>query len=47
MKLLKDYKGVAVFFAVITAINLVWVLSYQRPSEQHQVQNERVIVANV
>lgn len=47
MKLLKNYKGVAAFFLVITALNLVWLLSYDNPSETRQVSKQRVIVSNM
>jgi hypothetical protein len=47
MKLLKDYKGVALIYLIITLVNVVWVVNYDKPSEPNQVSNERNVVINV
>lgn len=46
MKLLKDYKGVALIYIVLTLVNAIWIIGYERPSEVKQVSNERSIVLN-
>ncbi len=46
MKLLKDYKGVALIYLVITLVNVIWVVNYNKPEDVKQVSNERNIVLN-
>ncbi len=46
MKFLKDYKGVAVIYLVITLINILWVINYEKPSDIKQVAKEKNIVLN-
>lgn len=46
MKLLKDYKGVALIYLIITLFNIIWVINYEKPNDIKQVQNERNIVMN-
>lgn len=46
MKLLKDYKGVALIYLVITLINVIWVVNYNKPDDIKQVSNERNVVLN-
>lgn len=46
MKLLKDYKGVALIYLVITLINVVWVVNYEKPNDVKQVNKERNVVLN-
>lgn len=47
MKFLKDYKGVALIYIIITLVNVLWVVNYDRPNEVKQVQKERNVVMNV
>lgn len=47
MKLLKDYKGVAIIYVVLTLVNVIWVIGYDKPNEPNQVSNERNVVINV
>lgn len=46
MKLLKDYKGVALIYIVITLINVIWVVNYEKPSDVSKVSNEKTVVFN-
>lgn len=46
MKLLKDYKGVAIIYLVITLVNVIWVVNYNRPDDMKQVNSERNVVLN-
>lgn len=46
MRLLKDYKGVAVIYIVLTLINIVWVVNYEKPVDNKRVSNEKNIVLN-
>ena len=46
MKLLKDYKGVALIYLVITLVNIIWVVNYEKPQDLKQVNKERNIVFN-
>ncbi|HIU39884.1 MAG TPA: hypothetical protein IAB68_01100 [Candidatus Aphodocola excrementigallinarum] len=47
MKLLKDYKGVALIYIVITLINVIWVVNYERPNDIiSKVSNEKTVVFN-
>lgn len=46
MKLLKDYKGVAIIYIIITLFNIIWVVNYEKPGEQKSASKERNIVMN-
>ena len=46
MKLLKDYKGVAIIYLIITVINILFVVNYNKPNEVKQVSNEKQVVYN-
>ena len=46
MKILREYKGVAIFFAVITLINAIWIMNYNPNENTAQVKNEQVLVSN-
>ena len=46
MKLLKDYKGVALLYLVIILVNIIWVVNYEKPQDLKQVNKERNIVFN-
>ena len=46
MKLLKDYKRVAIIYLIITIINILFVVNYNKPNEAKQVSNERQVVYN-
>ncbi len=46
MRLLKDYKGVALIYIVITLINVIWVINYERPSEISKTVSEKTVVFN-
>lgn len=46
MKLLKDYKGVALIYLVITLFNVIWVVNYEKPEDIKQVQKEKTVVMN-
>ena len=46
MNLFKDYKGVALLYLLITIINVVWVINYEKPNDVKQVQNEKQVVIN-
>lgn len=47
MKILKDYKGVAFIYVILTLINVVWVIGYEKIDEVKQVSNEKNVVINV
>lgn len=47
MKILKDYKGVALIYVVLTLVNVIWVLGYDKEEPIKQVSNERNVVINV
>lgn len=44
MKVLKDYKGVALIYLVLTIFNVIWLVSYEKPNDNSQVKNNSVIV---
>lgn len=46
MKLLKDYKMVAVVYLIITLVNVVWLVNYERPQTTSHVSNEKNVVLN-
>lgn len=46
MKLFKGYKGVAIIYLVLTIINVVWVVNYEKPSSEKQVSTTRDVVLN-
>ena len=43
MKLFKDYKGVMLIYLVITIINVVWMVNYEKPNDNKRVQNENSV----
>ena len=45
-KLLKDYKGVAFIYIVLTLVNVLWVVNYEKPVNVKRVSNEKNIVLN-
>ncbi len=46
MKLLKDYKGVAIVYLVLTIFNVLWVINYDKPSENLEAKvNTEVVIA--
>lgn len=47
MSLLKEYKGVAFIYLVITIINIFWVVGFDVPEKTEQVSNESNIVVNI
>lgn len=47
MKLLKEYKAVALIYLIITLVNVIWVINYDKPNEIKQVSKEKVILQNV
>ncbi len=46
MRLLKDYKGVALIYIILTVVNIIWIVGYEKPIEKTQVGNERNVVIN-
>ena len=44
MKILKDYKGVALIYLVLTIFNVVWLVSYEKPVDNNQVKSSNIIV---
>lgn len=46
MKFFKGYKGVALIYLVLTIINVVWVVNYEKPSSEKQVSAKRDVVLN-
>ena len=47
MKLLKEYKGIAFIYIVLTIVNVLWVVNYEEPVDTKRVSNEKNIVLNV
>ena len=46
MKLLKGYKKVVMLNLVLTVINVIWVIGYERPTEKNEVYKEKNVVIN-
>ncbi len=47
MKFLKEYKGVALVYLIITLVNVVFIINYEKPSDNiKQVSSERNVVVN-
>ena len=46
MKLFKGYKAVAVLYLIITVINIVWVVNYEKPNDIKQVNKQKDVVLN-
>lgn len=46
MKLFKGYKGVAIIYLVLTIINVVWIVNYEKPSNEKQASSTRNVVLN-
>ena len=46
MKFLKGYKGVAIIYLVITLINIIWVVNYEKQNDVKQVSKERNVALN-
>lgn len=46
MKLFKGYKGVALIYLVLTIINVVWIVNYEKPSSEKQVSATSDVVLN-
>lgn len=46
MKFLKEYKGVALVYLVITLINVVFIVNYEKPGDIKQASKERNVVLN-
>ena len=40
MNILKDYKGLALIYLIITIISLFWVMSGTSPDDKAQANNE-------
>lgn len=47
MKWIKDYKGVAIIYVILTIVNVIWIVGYEKPDEIKQVSNEKNVVINV
>ena len=47
MNLLKEYKGIAFIYIVLTLVNVLWIINYEEPVETKRVSNEKNIVLNV
>lgn len=47
MKILKDYKGVALIYLILTLVNAIWIIGYDKEETIKQVSNERNVVINV
>ena len=46
MKFFKGYKGVALIYLVLTIINVVWIVNYEKPSSEKQESATRNVVLN-
>ena len=46
MKFFKEYKGVALVYLVITLINVVFIVNYEKPGDVKQAAKERNVVLN-
>ncbi len=47
MSTLKEFKGVAFIYLVITIINIFWVVGFDVPEKTEQVSNENNMVVNI
>jgi hypothetical protein len=47
MKALKGYKKVAMIYLILTIVNVIWVIGYQKPSEKKEVYKEKSVVVNL
>ena len=43
MRLIKDYKKVAIIYILLTLINVIWIVSYDRNDNVKQVSNDKKI----
>lgn len=41
MSFLKDYKGMAFVYLILTLINIIWLVSYDKPNSVKQVNVEK------
>ena len=46
MKPLKDYKGVAILYLVLTIVSIFWVVGFDKPNTTKRVSNDKSIVLN-
>lgn len=46
MKIFKGYKGVALIYLIVTLVNVIWVVNYEKPADAKQVSKERNVVLN-
>ena len=44
MRLLKDYKKVAIIYILLTLINVIWIVSYDRSETIKYVDSKKQIV---
>ena len=44
MKFFKDYKGVALIYLVVTIINVICLINYEKPIETVKIENEKAVV---
>lgn len=44
MKIFKDYKGVALIYLVVTIINVICLINYEKPNETVRTENEKAVV---
>lgn len=46
MRLFKGYKGVALIYLIITIVNVIWVINYERPTDIKQASEKTNVVLN-
>lgn len=43
MRLIKDYRKVAIIYILLTLVNVIWIISYDRNDEIKHVSSEKQI----
>lgn len=46
MRIFKGYKGVALIYLIITIVNVIWVINYERPTDIKQASEKTNVVLN-
>ena len=43
MKFFKDYKGVVLIYLVVTIVNIICLINYEKPHETVRIEKEKAI----
>ena len=47
MKALKGYKSVIMIYLILSVVNVIWVIGYEKPVEKKEVYKEKSVVVNL